>query len=92
LAGFNVSTVNVDSATTGGKADNNTKTLASITPTLGVLFEVKTFQLGLFTGIDFLTGAGDISQYWMYKNQPWLGVGIGVSLFGNAQSNTQTQN
>jgi hypothetical protein len=92
LGGFNVSTVSVDSATTDGKASNNNKTLASITPTFGVLFEFKQFQLGLFTGIDFLTGAGDVARSWVYRNQPWLGVGIGVSIFGNTNSTTQTQN
>lgn len=78
LVGFTVASVAVDSLTTKGKVNSNTSA-ASFSPHFGLVFDVQSFQFGLYTGIDFLYG--EPNKYWVYRNQPWLGIGIGYSLF-----------
>jgi hypothetical protein len=78
LAGFTVASVAVDSLTTKGRVSSNT-TAASFSPHLGVVIDFQKFQFGVYTGIDFLYG--ELNKYWVYRNQPWLGIGIGYSLF-----------
>lgn len=78
LVGFTVASVAVDSLTTKGKVNSNTSA-ASFSPHFGFVFDVQSFQFGLYTGIDFLYG--EPNKYWVYRNQPWLGIGIGYSLF-----------
>jgi hypothetical protein len=86
LLGFTVSSVQVDNSTTKGKVSSNTSA-ASFSPHLGFVFEADKFQFGLYTGIDFLNG--EPNNYWVYRNQPWLGIGLGYSIFsvGNTSSN-----
>ncbi len=87
LVGFTVASVAVDSLTTKGKVNSNTSA-ASFSPHFGFVFDVQSFQFGLYTGIDFLYG--EPNKYWVYRNQPWLGIGIGYSLFkteGNKTTN-----
>lgn len=87
LVGFTVASVAVDSLTTKGRVNSNTSA-ASFSPHFGFVFDVQSFQFGLYTGIDFLYG--EPNNYWVYRNQPWLGIGIGYSLFktdGNKDSN-----
>lgn len=87
LVGFTIASVDVDSFTTKGRVNSNTSA-ASFSPHFGFVFDVKSFQVGLYTGIDFLYG--EPNKYWVYRNQPWLGIGIGYSLFntdGNKDSN-----
>jgi len=78
LLGFTVASVSVDSLTTKGRVNSNTSA-ASFSPHFGFVFDVQSFQFGLYTGIDFLYG--EPNKYWVYRNQPWLGIGIGYSLF-----------
>jgi hypothetical protein len=86
LMGFTVASVQVDSLTTKGKVNSNTSA-ASFSPHIGVVFEVKKFQFGLYSGIDYLYG--EPNKYWVYRNNPWLGIGIGYSIFsaGGTDSN-----
>ncbi|MGV3612865.1 MAG: hypothetical protein ACO1N0_18030 [Fluviicola sp.] len=78
LAGFTVASVQVDSITTKGKVGSVTSA-ASFSPHIGLVFDVGDVQFGLYTGLDFLYG--EPNKYWVYRNQPWLGIGIGYSLF-----------
>jgi hypothetical protein len=78
LVGFTVGSVAVDGETTKGKISSNTSA-ASFSPHFGFVFDVQSFQFGLYTGIDYLYG--EPNKYWVYRNQPWLGIGIGYSLF-----------
>lgn len=78
VVGFTIASVQVDSITTKGKV-NSLTAAASFSPHLGAVFEVEKFQFGIYTGIDFLYGAPN--KYWVYRNQPWLGIGLGYSLF-----------
>jgi len=86
LLGFTISSVDVDSLTTKGKV-NSITSAASFSPHFGFVFDVKSFQFGLYTGVDFLYG--EPNKYWVYRNQPWLGIGFGYSLF-KTESNKNT--
>lgn len=73
LMGFGVSTVEVYQ--TGVEPS----TSGAFTPSLGVLYAFENFQIGVFTGIDVIGGSeGDA---WGYNNKPWLGIGMGFTLF-----------
>lgn len=78
LTGIALSSVSVSPATTNGLITDETN-LAAITWHLGYLFSVDNFQFGAFTGIDFL--GGEVGRKWDYRNQPWLGIGIGYAIF-----------
>ncbi len=78
LAGVGITSIPVDSSTTNGYVSSSTKA-SGLTPSIGVLFEIKDFQIGVYSGIDFL--ARELGDRWSYKNQPWLGIGIGFSIF-----------
>jgi hypothetical protein len=78
LAGFTVASVPVDPSTTQDKVTSSTNA-ASFSPHIGLVFEVEKFQIGLYTGLDFLDG--ELNKYWVYRHQPWLGIGIGYSIF-----------
>lgn len=78
LTGIALTSVPVSAATTNNLIADETN-LAAITWHLGWLFSVDNFQFGAFTGIDFL--GGEAGRQWSYRNQPWLGIGIGYSIF-----------
>lgn len=46
---------------------------------LGLVYQYDSFQIGLFTGLDFLPN--ELGRQWKHQGIPWLGVGIGIGLF-----------
>lgn len=84
LFGFTTASVQVDSLTTKGKV-NTITSAASLSPHLGILFDVQKFQFGIYSGFDFLYG--EPNRHWIYRNQPWVGIGIGYSLLKAGESN-----
>lgn len=86
VSGFTLSFIPLDSLSTKGKIITKTSA-SSFSPHFGLIFSDNNFQFGVFTGIDFLYG--ETNKYWIYKNQPWLGIGFGYSLFN---SNNVTKN
>jgi hypothetical protein len=77
VVGFTVASVPVDSVTTKGVVNSNTSA-ASFSPHFGIVLDVQKVQFGIYSGIDFLNG--EPNKYWVYENQPWLGIGFGYSL------------
>lgn len=79
----------------GVRADNKDGTSSSpaaITASIGYMYQYDKFQVGIFTGLDFLSQTTNIN--WQYQGKPWLGFAIGFSLFGENQTQankTQTQ-
>jgi hypothetical protein len=63
-------------------------TIATFSPALGWMWEKNNVQLSLLMGIDF--PAGNIQKKWVYRNQPWFGIGVGIALF-KINSDTQTK-
>ncbi len=56
------------------------ETYMAFSPTVGLVFEFKNdLQLIIITGIDYLSGK--VSAEWLYRNKPFLGIGIGFSAF-----------
>jgi hypothetical protein len=76
LGGINVGATSINNDT----AEVETETNAGIlTPFIGVLYEYKGFELGVFYGWDHISGS--IGRTWVYQGKPWLGVGIGYKIF-----------
>jgi len=80
LIGIGVSGVTLDSFSTNGKVRNRQETLA-FTPSLGVMLEFGNAQVGVFTGIDMLSGSNPIFDSYIYRNKPWVSIGLGYSIF-----------
>jgi hypothetical protein len=43
------------------------------------VFEQDNFNIGLLLGWDRIPGV--LGSHWAYNNRPWIGVGIGFSIF-----------
>jgi len=67
---------------------NGKKTIAAITPSIGIMFEKKRIQIGLMAGIDI--PAGKEGREWIYKNKPWVSFGIGYQIFARKESSGST--
>lgn len=80
LIGFGVSTVQLF---TSGEEPS---TSGAFTPSLGILYSYDVFQIGLFTGIDVLGGTAGKS--WGYNKKPWIGIGMGFTIFQKNKSNS----
>lgn len=83
LAGFGVSTVEVY------QTGEEPSTSGAFTPSLGVLYAFENFQIGVFTGIDVIGGSEGDS--WRYNNKPWLGIGMGFTLFQKNKTNNDAE-
>jgi len=75
LAGAGFSFVELDSINTLGAVHSNSK-LPAFTASMGLMLEVKQLNLGLFSGIDLLSGPN--SRIWQYQAKPWLSLGLGM--------------
>jgi hypothetical protein len=84
------SSISLDSLTApkaGKSIDASSYTLA-----VGFMYEFKSGQIGLFTGVDLL-GRNKERYGWVYQGLPWFSLGIGVNLFSasNNSPGTKTQ-
>jgi hypothetical protein len=61
--------------------DSTSTTAVSLS--IGSMFQYGKFQIGLFGGVDL---AGSKSAQFNYQGKPWIGIAIGVSLFGEGQT------
>ncbi len=61
------------------KEKRNDYKIATFSPALGWMVEKNNIQLSILAGIDF--PSGNLQQKWVYRNKPWIGVGIGIGLF-----------
>jgi len=78
LLGVGISAVNITPETVNNYIDKNITT-GAFTPSLGLVYSYESFQVGLFSGLDIIPG--ELGQNWDYKNKPWLGVGLGFTIF-----------
>jgi hypothetical protein len=77
---LNLTSIPVDSANTHGF--QKTKTNASaISPTFGTVINFKNSGLQLIGTIGYDFMAGELGRKWTYRNQPWIGIGVGFSIF-----------
>jgi len=75
LAGAGFSFVELDSTNTLGAVHINSK-LPAFTTSTGLMLEVKHLNIGLFSGIDLISGAN--GRIWQYQAKPWLSIGLGM--------------
>jgi len=87
LTGISLTSVGVTPEDTKMSVSTATN-LAAITWHFGYLYQIDNFQLGAFTGVDYLSGA--TGRMWNYRNEMWLGIGVGYSLFASKKT-TDTQ-
>lgn len=81
LAGLNLSLVNLDSFSTRGVVEGQPiNNVGVLSPMMGVVFELKGVQAGLMLGLDIMNKVNRMTYNWRYNGQPWLGIGLGVSI------------
>jgi len=83
-----VTAVTVDSVSLKSAAfydPKNTSTKA-LTFGLGTVYQYANFQVGVFGGIDHISG--QLGREWKNQDRPWLGIGIGLALFNNQAAST----
>ena len=88
LCGLSAGSVNIDSSSTDNKC-GTAKNTTAVTPYGGLIVEYKTFQIGTFIGGDY--ALGEIGRNWIYQGKPWIGFGIGISIFSGIANNATQQ-
>lgn len=87
LLGIGVSTLPVTPETVNNYIDKST-TVGAFTPSLGLVYSYETFQFGLFSGYDIIPG--NLGENWVYRNRPWLGIGLGFTIFQKNKTTSAT--
>jgi len=82
-----ISSINVDSLKTKGAT--KTEKIAAFSPAVGIMIEKSGIQVGAFIGIDF--PIGDIQRDWVYRNKPWIGIGLGFSIFKYTNNDNKSE-
>lgn len=67
-----------------------TGTALGLSASIGLVYQIESFQIGLFTGSDFLPSK--VGTYWRHQGIPWFGVGIGFGLFSKDKSDGSAKN
>lgn len=80
LMGIGISSLVIDSFS-AKKSMMATNDLLSFTFSYGLVLEFGNAQIGIFSGVDFISNANQQQYEWIYKNKPWISFGIGYSLF-----------
>lgn len=89
LLGIGVSTIAITPESVNNYVDESS-TAGAFTPSLGIVYSFESFQIGLFTGYDIIPGP--LGENWVYRNSPWLGLGLGFTIFQkNKTTNASTQ-
>lgn len=86
LTGISLTSIPIDDESTGGFVASPTNVSAISWP-IGALLQFDRVQFGLFVGLDYLSG--EVAHHWKYKDNLWLGIGIGFSIFTVRSSNSQ---
>ena len=68
----------------GGVKVDKDNSASAISLSAGYMYQYDKFQIGIFTGLDFIDKSGTVN--WGYQGKPWVGFAIGVSLFGESKT------
>ncbi|MBO9673400.1 MAG: hypothetical protein J7577_08145 [Sphingobacteriaceae bacterium] len=72
----------------GGVKLDKDNSASAVSLSAGYMYQYDKFQIGIFTGLDFIDKSGSVN--WGYQGKPWLGFAIGVSLFGESKTSAST--
>jgi hypothetical protein len=86
LGGVSVTSISMDASTTKNFLTQENK-IAGLTTSISGVFMKDGFQIGLMIGMD--TPSGEIGKKWIYRDIPWIGFGLGVTLFNNNNKETR---
>ncbi len=64
----------------GGVKIDKDNSASALSFSAGYMYQYDVFQIGIFTGVDFIDKSAGVS--WGYQGKPWVGFAIGFSLFG----------
>lgn len=87
IIGLSLSSVTLDSASTGGLLSTPSERPA-ITPSFSALVSYKNINFTLGVGIDYINTETNIEKAWIFNKKPWIGFGIGLSLFNGTIATT----
>ncbi|MCU7549853.1 hypothetical protein OCK74_12045 [Chitinophagaceae bacterium LB-8] len=87
LINTSISNVQVDSLSTKGFVEKGSST-GAFTFASGVVFQQDSFNIGLLLGWDKVPGV--MGRHWGYDSKPWVGVGIGFSIFSVDMGSSDT--
>lgn len=82
LSSFGVTSITLDDFNTLDEVEDPLEVLA-FTVSGGIMMEHKTFQFGIFAGVDILNSGNSYAQYYIYNKKPWISVGFGYSIFNS---------
>ena len=83
LAGVSISDVRVDS-TNAVHYSTALTSASAFSVSAGYMYQFDKFQIGVFVGTDYISNNAAIG--WRYQGVPWIGVGLGLSLFNENQA------
>lgn len=86
LAGVSLTSITMNADNTGGYLTSENK-ISALTTTGAFVFIKDNFQVGLMGGMDY--PSGELGKKWIYRNMPWLGIGLGLTLFQNNNAETK---
>jgi len=79
LTGVNITNVSVDDKTVANNLITSKTTVLALSPFIGFNIDYQNITFSVITGYDVIPGK--VGSNWAYRNSPWLGFGIGTSIF-----------
>jgi len=89
VLGLSLSSVTLDSSSTNGTVPKNTDRPA-VSPSIQYIKSYKNISLTIGIGLDFISQSSYIEKSWFYHGRPWIGLGLGVSLFSSSSDAKST--
>jgi len=77
-AGILLTQIKVDAVSTNNEVLETTPE-NGISYFWGYILQKENYQIGILMGWDAI--GGKMSDYWVYQKKPWIGLGIGLSIF-----------
>lgn len=85
LGGVSITSITMNADNTQNFLTNENK-ISALTLTAAGVFIKDQFQIGVMVGMDF--PSGEVGKKWIYRDMPWVGIGLGVTLFQNNNDRT----
>ncbi|MEO1257590.1 MAG: hypothetical protein AAFZ15_02300 [Bacteroidota bacterium] len=83
VGGLHITHVTLDSFSTEGTVlDLGGDSEPALSPALGIVFEYKNAQVGLYIGWDYLSS--EEKNNWIYQGKTWFSIGVGTSIFNSS--------